>query len=185
LKKKKREIKKKILSIKVYIIIFFWNKRNAVKEIAKRCAVFRPCFSSFRVRIIDAQAQHRHWMLAPIGPHLQIRVCVPMRLHMRPPTHEILASSACVLYARTRARTHACTHVRTSASRGRVEILRPSVKPPRTRENYCTTCDLSLIINTPTPGNFSPTHARDSCDDDEEFQQSCISKMVYIQHFRN
>lgn len=155
-------------------------KKKDRERLRLRC-IFRVSIA-FRARIIDAAPASN----ARAYPRCICRyACACRRIHLqtRPPTHGICARHLRAFCMHTRAlayeRTHARTHVYIRARlRGRVEILRPSVKPPRARENYCTTRDLSLIINTPTRRAvefFSSTQARvrartASTSDDAKFR---------------
>lgn len=139
------------------------------KRIEKRCASgisFRPCFSLFQVRIYRRTAlDARAYRILSRRICRYAYACQCIHLHMRPPTHEILTSSACVvcmhtcMHTRTYARMHARMYERVSRQ-GR-NFTPVGETASHERENYCTTCDLSLIINTPTPGIFKPdTHSR-------------------------
>lgn len=121
------------------------------KGIEKRCAVYSSVRTSpsSQVGIIDAPASDAcAYQAASADTRMRANasdyVCDRLR--------KILASSACVLYARTRVYTHA----RSSASRARQgrNFTPVGETASHERENYCTTRDLSLIINTPTSGTF-------------------------------
>lgn len=123
------------------------------KGIEKRCGIFfRPCFSSGRnnrrtTPTLDARAYQAASADTRMRANASVYICDRLRTrysrHLR----------AFYMHAHV----HARTNVRARVSWQGRNFTPVGETASHERENYCTTRDLSLIINTPTPGIFKRT----------------------------